>query len=111
MEQARHQLAALLRPDHQVTPAVMPEVPIAGHLAGDVDGGRNHGACQRRLQPIRIVDAVLQGHNQRFALEVAADLVGNLLRVNGFHADQHDIGVLHGRRMGACRDAHLFIEL
>ena len=46
--------------------------------------------------PLDVVDAVLQAEHDRIAGEVRCDGASSLLGVDGFHAEQHQTGILDG---------------
>jgi hypothetical protein len=97
--------------NHEIPAAVVLQVPGSGHLGRDIDHRRHHGLRDACLDALGVVDAVLQVDDDRVCSEVRRDLRGGLLGVGGFHAEEHEPGALHRRRLGARLDADQLVEL
>ena len=104
LERLRQRFARGGGADGEVAAAVMPDVAGPGHLAADIDDGRNDGVAGDRAETLRIVDAVLQAENGCFRPQASGQRPAGFLGIGRLDANQHQIrrgeGGCVGRGLG-----------
>jgi hypothetical protein len=103
--------AALAASDQQLAAPVVADMARAGHLDRDIDHRGDHLASERRREPLRIVDAVLQREDGRLALEVRRQRLAGSFGVGGFHRKEHEPRAARSVGCAARIEFYEFIEL
>ena len=103
-------LACPAAPDHELAAAVVADVAGARHFHRHVDHRGNHLAAERRRQPLRVVDAVLQRQDGRIALDMGRERLAGGFGVGRFHREEDELGAAYGIRLGARLQLDVLVE-
>src|SRR5688500_1412674 len=83
----------------------------ARHFHRDIDHRGDHLASKRRRQPLRIVDAILQGEDGRLALQMRRQRLAGRFGVGGLHRKEHEARAARAVGSGARIEFDEFIKL